>query len=196
MAIKIFNGLRSVAGLSIAQTGRSPCLCDRQIRMFNTSRHYLKEHDDSVKGKVFKFKAMTSAINHVPNEDLSGNFGADYLKSSLYKNTYGDKFVWEDYRRNFKGAIPKLKTRKQCLVKNYIRSANPCPVCRDPDLKIDYRNPELLKQFIHPYKKEVLHTFHTKVCQQVQTKIVTEVEKAKLKGTLTFDLEDVLVVNS
>ena len=53
-----------------------------------------------------------------------------------------------------------------------------------------YRNPELLKHFMDPHTKDVLHTYHTKVCQHVQKRIVTQVELAKLHGTLTFDLSE------
>lgn len=38
-----------------------------------------------------------------------------YLKSEAYKTTYGDKLVWEQYRRNHKGVFAPRKTRKTCI---------------------------------------------------------------------------------
>lgn len=38
-----------------------------------------------------------------------------YLNSEAYKITYGDKLVWEQYRRNHKGLFPPRKTRKTCI---------------------------------------------------------------------------------
>ena len=63
--------------------------------------------------KDFKFKRFQSAQNHKANPKYEKSFGADYLNSSTFKLTYGDKLVWEDYRRNNKGQIPDLKTRKK-----------------------------------------------------------------------------------
>lgn len=43
-----------------------------------------------------------------------------YLNSEAYKTTYGDKLVWEQYRRNHKGMFPPRKTRKTCIRKGVI----------------------------------------------------------------------------
>lgn len=98
-----------------------------------------------------------------------------YLKSEAYKTTYGDKLIWELYRRNHKGLFPPRKTRKRCIRKGVISTGlwqytklrqiftkyffhllgNPCPICRDEYLVIDYQNLDLLKQFISPHTGEV-----------------------------------------
>lgn len=37
-----------------------------------------------------------------------------------------------------------------------IATGNPCPICRDEYLILDYRNVDLLKQFISPYSGKLL----------------------------------------
>lgn len=37
-----------------------------------------------------------------------------------------------------------------------IATGNPCPICRDEFLILDYRNVDLLKQFISPYSGKLL----------------------------------------
>lgn len=37
-----------------------------------------------------------------------------------------------------------------------ISTGNPCPICRDEYLVLDYRNVDLLKQFISPYSGKLL----------------------------------------
>lgn len=78
-----------------------------------------------------------------------------YLASEAYKETYGDKLVWEQYRRNHKGSFAPRKTRKTCVRKGMISTGSPCPICRDEFLVLDHRNLELLKQFISPQTGQV-----------------------------------------
>lgn len=80
---------------------------------------------------------------------------AEYLKSPAYQSTYGDKRVWELFRRVHKGQFARLKTRQTCIRSNVIATGSPCPICRDEYLVLDYRNLELLKQFISPHTGEV-----------------------------------------
>jgi len=37
-----------------------------------------------------------------------------------------------------------------------IASGSPCPICRDDYLVVDYRNTELLKQFLSPHTGEMI----------------------------------------
>lgn len=83
----------------------------------------------------------------------------EYLKSSAFKSTYGDKKVWELYRRVHKGQLPKQKTRRSCISHGVLAFGSPCPICRDEYLVLDYRNLELLKMFISDYTGEVRHHF-------------------------------------
>ena len=78
-----------------------------------------------------------------------------YLKSTAYDTTYGDQPVWVQYRRNFKGQFPPLKTRKTCIRAGKISTGNPCPICRDEYLVLDHNNVDLLKQFISKHTGEV-----------------------------------------
>lgn len=83
-----------------------------------------------------------------------------YLKSPAYNTTYGDKPVWLQYRRNFKGLYPPNKTRKTCVRKGLISTGNPCPICRDEYLVLDHNNVDLLQQFISPQTGKVCLFFH------------------------------------
>lgn len=78
-----------------------------------------------------------------------------YLKSAAYTTTYGEQPVWVQYRRNFKGQFPPLKTRKTCIRAGKISTGSPCPICRDEYLVLDHNNIDLLKQFISEHTGEV-----------------------------------------
>ncbi|XP_012886565.1 PREDICTED: 28S ribosomal protein S18b, mitochondrial [Dipodomys ordii] len=65
-----------------------------------------------------------------------------YLESKEYENRYGSHPVWADYRRNHKGGVPPQWTRKTCIRKNKV-AGNPCPICRDHKLHIDFRVPHM-----------------------------------------------------
>ncbi|XP_017479344.1 PREDICTED: 28S ribosomal protein S18b, mitochondrial [Rhagoletis zephyria] len=141
------------------------------------------------------------------NELESGNLAADalkqkndrtqvipvetsirYLQSSAYKETYGDQFVWEQYRRNHKGAIPPRKTRKTCVRKGVISTGNPCPICRDEYLALDHRNIELLRQFISPHTGKILSYSKTGLCQRKHFELLVAVERAYDYGLISFDV--------
>lgn len=79
----------------------------------------------------------------------------NYLSSEAYRQTYGDRPVWELYRRNFKGGFAPQKTRQTCIRGGLISTGNPCPICRDEYLVLDYRNLDLLNQFISPHSGQV-----------------------------------------
>lgn len=79
----------------------------------------------------------------------------EYLKSSAFKSTYGEKKVWELYRRVHKGQMPRKYTRRDCISHGTIAFGSPCPICRDEYLVLDYRNLELLQMFISPHTGEV-----------------------------------------
>ncbi|XP_065355452.1 small ribosomal subunit protein mS40 [Calliphora vicina] len=111
-----------------------------------------------------------------------------YLKSDAYQQTYGQQFVWEQYRRNHKGLFPPRQTRKTCIRKDTITTGNPCPICRDEYLVLDHRNIELLKQFISPHSGEVLSYTKTGLCQKKHLQLLVAVERAKDYGLLTFDV--------
>ncbi|KAH8377502.1 hypothetical protein KR093_005751 [Drosophila rubida] len=111
-----------------------------------------------------------------------------YLKSEAYKTTYGNDFVWTQYRRNHKGMFAPRKTRKQCIRQGKISTGNPCPICRDEYLVLDYRNTELLQQFISPYSGQVLSYSKTGLCQKSHLRLTVAVEQARDCGLLTYDV--------
>ena len=49
------------------------------------------------------------------------------------------------------------------------------------------KNLKLLEQFIDDYNGAIYHTKKTGVCQQQQSKILVEIEKARDLGLLTID---------
>ncbi|XP_032677496.1 28S ribosomal protein S18b, mitochondrial [Odontomachus brunneus] len=110
-----------------------------------------------------------------------------YMTSDAYKQTYGDNLVWKLYRRNHKGAIPPKKTRKTCIRAGQV-CGNPCPICRDEYLRLDYRNVKLLEQFINSYNGDILSYMKTGICQKKYKELLVAITKAKDYGTIIFDV--------
>lgn len=112
-----------------------------------------------------------------------------YMRSEAYKLAYGDKLVWELYRRNFKGQYPP-PTRKTCIRAGQIATGNPCPICRDEYLVLHHTNIKLLEQFISPYSEEILPSIKTGICKKQYKKLLVEVAIARdygfLEGTVPF----------
>ncbi|NWR40202.1 RT18B protein, partial [Tachuris rubrigastra] len=100
-----------------------------------------------------------------------------------YRVTYGDKPVWFGYRRNHKGAIPPQRTRKACLRRGK-PVGNPCPICRDRNLLVDFRNVKLLDQFICPHSGVVFHPTHTGVCMRQHKLLSKAIAQAQDHGLL------------
>lgn len=111
-----------------------------------------------------------------------------YLKSRAYKQTYGNDPVWIQYRRNFKGAYLPKKTRKLCIRAGVVSTGSPCPICRDEYLILDYRNIDLLKQFISVHNGRILHYNVTGLCQKSYKDLCVAIMKAKDYGILTYDV--------
>ncbi|CAH1271457.1 MRPS18B [Branchiostoma lanceolatum] len=109
-----------------------------------------------------------------------------YLRSSEFAERYRGKEVWWDYVRNHKGSVPPQKTRKTCIRARRISTGNPCPICRDQNLVVDYRNVELLQHFICPHTGEMENVLRTGVCQKKHKLLIKEIEKAKDHGLLPF----------
>ena len=112
-----------------------------------------------------------------------------YLESAGYKATYGNHKIWELYRRNYAGRKTASRTRKNCVIDGRIETGNPCPICRDEYLVVDYRNIKLLKQFLTDYNGKVLTWKTTHVCQDQYKNILVAIEKARDYGYLDVDTE-------
>ncbi|KAM7026322.1 small ribosomal subunit protein mS40 isoform 2-T2 [Acridotheres tristis] len=107
----------------------------------------------------------------------------EYLESEEYRATYGDKPVWHGYRRNHKGSVPPQRTRKACLRRGK-HVGNPCPICRDRNLLVDFRNVKLLDQFICPHSGVIFHPIHTGICMQQHKRLSQAIAQAQDHGLL------------
>ncbi|XP_054014383.1 28S ribosomal protein S18b, mitochondrial [Hylaeus anthracinus] len=135
----------------------------------------------------------TNTIERVPiSKDRSKVIPVEtsirYMASNAYKLTYGKDPVWKIYRRNHKGPNPPPKTRRTCIRAEVISTGSPCPICRDEYLVLDYRNVDLLKQFISEHSGEILSYKKTGLCQRAHNNLLIAILKAKEYGLLTFDV--------
>ncbi|XP_060095189.1 small ribosomal subunit protein mS40 [Heteronotia binoei] len=111
----------------------------------------------------------------------------EYLESEEYIEKYGSKPVWFGYRRNHKGQVPPQKTRKTCIRGKKV-CGNPCPICRDQNLFLDYRNVKLLEQFICPHTGVTYHPTHTGVCMKKYKQLTDAIQQARDNGLLFFHI--------
>nr|XP_060615364.1 small ribosomal subunit protein mS40 isoform X1 [Anolis sagrei ordinatus] len=111
----------------------------------------------------------------------------EYLESEEYIERYGSNPVWFGYRRNHKGPIPPQKTRKTCIRGNHV-CGNPCPICRDQNLFLDYRNVKLLEQFVCPHTGIIYHPTHTGVCMKKYKQLTKAIEQSRENGLLFFSI--------
>ncbi|XP_020282241.1 28S ribosomal protein S18b, mitochondrial [Pseudomyrmex gracilis] len=123
-----------------------------------------------------------------PRKQVSVETSIRYMNSDAYKQTYGDEPVWKPYRRNYKGHFEPKKTRQTCIRKNVISTGNPCPICRDEYLVLDYRNVKLLKQFINEQNGDIISYSKTGICQRKHKELLVALLRAKDYGTITFDV--------
>ncbi|XP_020030483.1 small ribosomal subunit protein mS40 [Castor canadensis] len=113
-----------------------------------------------------------------------------YLDSEEYQNRYGSQPVWADYCRNHKGGIPLQRTRKTCIRKNKV-AGNPCPICRDQKLHVDFRNVKLLEQFVCAHTGTIFHAPYTGVCMKQHKKLTQAIRKARDHGLLSYHIPQV-----
>ncbi|XP_044278410.1 28S ribosomal protein S18b, mitochondrial [Varanus komodoensis] len=109
----------------------------------------------------------------------------EYLKSEEYIERYGSNPVWFGYRRNHKGQIPPQKTRRTCIRGTRV-CGNPCPICRDQHLFLDYRNVQLLEQFVCPHSGIIYHPTRTGICMKKYKQLTKAIEQAREHGLLSF----------
>ncbi|XP_042202071.1 28S ribosomal protein S18b, mitochondrial [Callorhinchus milii] len=111
----------------------------------------------------------------------------EYPETEEYIERYGQRPVWADYRRNHKGSVPPQRTRKTCIRGDKV-SGNPCPICRDPKIHVDYRNVKLLEQFISPHTGQMYDPTRTGVCMKQFKNLTKAVQEAKDHGLLGFEV--------
>merc|ERR1719150_852875 len=167
-------------------------------REFSTTQSQLKNLQLTIKSH-FSTSSCLSDKDHVSwitkraqdGRDRSRNIPVElsiaYLESAAYKSTYGDHKIWELYRRNYAGRRTAARTRKTCVVEGRVETGNPCPICRDEYLVVDYRNVKLLKQFLTDYNGKVLTWETTHVCREQYKNLMVAIEKARDHGYLDVD---------
>ena len=118
---------------------------------------------------------------------LSGVSGVRGLPPGFGKEAAHKPLLWEDYRRKFKGAVPPVKTRIRCRRGKERLCSNPCPICRS-NILIDFKNKELLEQFLCPFTGQILPASTTGLCRQQQRKLMAAMEKAWDHGWLPYSI--------
>merc|ERR1712168_1751058 len=113
-----------------------------------------------------------------------------YMESVAFKKAYGDEPLWVKYRRNHKRQFAP-KTRETCIRQGRITTGNPCPICRDEYLVLDYRNVALLKHFVDPYTGQTISPDKTHICQKQWRLLQIHIEKAKDHGLLDVEVDQV-----
>ncbi|XP_068929264.1 small ribosomal subunit protein mS40 isoform X1 [Petaurus breviceps papuanus] len=111
----------------------------------------------------------------------------EYLETEEYLDRYGSRPVWADYRRNHKGGIPPQRTRKTCIRGSKV-AGNPCPICRDQKLHVDFRNVKLLEQFVCAHTGVIFHAPYTGVCMKQHKKLTEAILKARDHGFLSYHI--------
>ncbi|CAF0751657.1 unnamed protein product [Brachionus calyciflorus] len=131
---------------------KPPALTEAQIQFQKHTAELGFREKTSIRGTLYEFKDVETSIK--------------YIKSEAFQKAYGDKKIWEWYIRNFKGRLPKSYTRKECIGGGRYITGNPCPICRDPYLVVNYKNLDLLKQFVSPDTGSLYPTKRTNVCRK------------------------------
>ncbi|KAK2578699.1 hypothetical protein KPH14_011666 [Odynerus spinipes] len=158
---------------------------DAPVRFISSSRTCFQEEEEEAEGTANEIVVDPAKDRRqvIPVET-----SIRYMLSNAYKQTYGNDPVWKVYRRNHKGQLPPRKTRKTCVRGGIISTGNPCPICRDEYLVLDYRNVKLLEQFISEHTGEILSYEKTGICQRRYKQLLVAVLRAKEFGTLTLDV--------
>ena len=132
-------------------------------------------------------KSKTS-IRGTPYNVVDVETSLRYMESDAYKQTYGNEPVWKNYIRNrTRHRLPHY-TRDFCAEEGLYIRGNPCPVCRDEYLVLDYRNIKLLKQFLNPFTGEIEPVLKTSICQAQLRNLRVALRKAYDLGLITFEI--------
>lgn len=114
-----------------------------------------------------------------------------YMDSETYKKTYKGQLIWELYKRNQKGYLPRENTRPNCInIEGFLNTSYPCPICRDEYLVLHPENSKLLEQFIDPYTGAILTRKKHGLCLEKYRDLIIAIHRAKDLGTITHELPD------
>ena len=111
-----------------------------------------------------------------------------YMESDAYKEVYGNEPVWKNYVRNRTNQRLPHYTRDFCAEEGVYIRGNPCPVCRDEYLLLDYRNLKLLRQFINEHTGEIEPVLKTSICQAQLRNLRVALRKAYDIGLLKYEV--------
>lgn len=153
---------------------KAPALTEAQIQFQKLSKELSFREKTSIRGTRFTFHSVETSIK--------------YLQSEAFEKAYGNKLIWEWYIRNFKGRFPKSYTRKECVINELYATGNPCPICRDPFLVVNYKNVELLKQFVSPHSGYLYPTSKTNVCRKQHENLEIAFRKACDYGLIEHNI--------
>lgn len=175
-------GLWNHTARNISMSSTSVCSLYPQFTLKRNLSTFVPRNEEHVSWTTKRSQDGRDRTRKIPVE-----LSMAYLDSAGYKETYGDKKVWELYRRNLPGRYIHVKTRKSCIIDGRIETGNPCPICRDEYLVVDYRNIKLLKQFLTDYNGQVLNWNTANLCQEQYKNLRVAIEKARDYGLLEVD---------
>jgi small subunit ribosomal protein S18b len=111
-----------------------------------------------------------------------------YMESDAYKTVYNKEAVWKNYVRNRTNQRLPHYTRDFCAEEGLYIRGNPCPICRDEYLLLDYRNIKLLKQFVNDHTGEIEPVIKTSICQAQLRNLRVALRKAYDFGLMTYEV--------
>ena len=111
-----------------------------------------------------------------------------YMESDAYKTVYGNEPVWKNYVRNRTSQRFPHYTRDFCVEEGLYIRGNPCPICRDEYLLLDYRNVKLLKQFLNDHTGEIEPVIKTSICQAQLRNLRVALRKAYNLGLMKYEV--------
>lgn len=71
------------------------------------------------------------------------------------------------------------------IQRRFISKKKVCKFCADPNLVIDYKNPEVLKPFLNE-KGMIIHRRQTGTCAYHQRRLTTAIKRARIMALLPF----------
>lgn len=73
-----------------------------------------------------------------------------FNQQTAFKETYKEYKIWELFRRNFKGQFSPAVPRLSCVgADGFLKTSNPCVVCRDRNLLVHHKVFCFVKKFFY-----------------------------------------------
>lgn len=187
---RIHSGLVPPKFNLLAQSINSKLLFSRP---FSTAEEAVTKKDEQPEASTDETSEPTAEVSGQKRDpmDRSREIAFDvsirYLKSRSYQKAYANEEVWRSYVRNHKGVYAPKNTRKTCIRFRRLVTGNPCPICRDEYLVLDYRNVDLLQQFLSKETGKILPTMVTNLCRRKHDLLLVEIAKARDFGLLPLE---------